>query len=96
MRNIKLDGEQVMRARQLKSEFNYAGAAFIVAAAAKDVLSMRILTDMQEQMDNNNGKLPVALQETLRIIVSSLHAKMESKATAQWILGCYLTSEYYK
>ena len=89
MRNLKLDGEQVMKARQLKTEFNYAGAAFIVAAAAKDVLSMRILTDMQDKMEINNGELPIELHETLRIIVCTLQAKMESKETAKWIMDYY-------
>ena len=79
----------MMKARELKSEFNYAGAAFVVASAAKDILMMRLLTDMQDKMDINDGELPIEMHESLRIIVCTLKAKLESKEVADWILDYY-------
>lgn len=90
MRNkLKITNEQMMNARALKLQGNLPGAAYVIAAADGNVLAMRILSEIQDQTDNNNGELPSALYETLRIIVCTLLARMENQTVAKWVLGDY-------
>lgn len=88
-RYLTLDGEQIMKARQYKEEMNYAAAAFVVAAADSDTLSMRILSEIQEAAEHNDGRVVGSHYEILRIIVATLKGRLESEATADWIMDYY-------
>ena len=89
MKKVILTSEQVMNARDAKEAFNYPKAAFVVAAAVGDTMSMRILSHMQDVMDINKGKLPDEFNEILRIVVLTLKTKVERPQLADWVLDYY-------
>jgi len=89
MRDLELTNEQMMWARDAKHSNDLPKAAYIVSVAAKDVLLMRLTSDMQDQADMNDGRLPEALNEQLRIVICTLKAKFKSKDVANWVLGNY-------
>ena len=89
MKKVILTSEQVMNARSAKEAFNYPKAAFVVAAAVGDTMSMRILSHMQDMMDINKGRLPDEFNEILRIVVLTLKTKVEKPELADWVLDYY-------